>query len=380
MEKSNQKKYTFLINTTPPPRLIKRMDLVKDKFDLYAICWDKGGDEKYDFKRDFCKKEIINIDADNSNPMKRLIPTYKFSQKAYKILDRIKPDLIHVQSYDMLEIATKYKKNNDNKVKIIYEVPDIHRYLTDDKKNFPMNIVSSILKKRENNMLAFVDLMIMTSMKFWEHFDGKYSKDNLVFMPNIPNLELFKDYDKLRVKNQHDTFTVGYIGGLRYLNELKKLVKAMEGLGMNLMMAGFESGTYFKELSETKDFIEYRGKFYYDDEIAELYSKCDCIFSVYDASMKNVRIALPNKLYESIHAELPIIVARDTYLSEVVNEWNVGVAVDHESEEEMRNVLIKLRDDQSFYHSLQENCRKMQSELNPQKNNERLLKRIENLF
>lgn len=98
-------------------------------------------------KRDFCKKEIINIDADNSNPMKRLIPTYKFSQKAYKILERIKPDLIHVQSYDMLEIATKYKKNNDNKVKIIYEVPDIHRYLTDDKKNFPMNIVSSVLKK-----------------------------------------------------------------------------------------------------------------------------------------------------------------------------------------------------------------------------------------
>ena len=58
----------------------------------------------------------------------------------------------------------------------------------------------------------------------------------------------------------------------------------------------------------------------------------------------------------------------------------MGVAVDHESDEEMRNVLIKLRDDQSFYHSLQENCRKMQSELNPQKNNERLLKRIENLF
>ncbi len=380
MEKLKKKKYTFLVNFTPPPRLIKRMDLVKDDFNVFVVYWDKGGEDKYDFKRDFVTKEMIDIEADKSNPMKRLIPTYKFFKKAYESLKKIKPDVIHVQSYDALEVAYKYKKNVDLNTKIIYEVPDIHRYLTDDKKKFPENFVSSILKRRENRMIDYVDLMVMTSMKFWEHFEGKFNKDNLVFMPNIPNLKLFKDYHMLREKNSDRKFTVGYIGGIRYINELKKLVEAMEGMDMNLLMAGFEDGNYFENLSKTKDFIDYHGKFYYDDEIANFYSQCDCIFSVYDASMKNVRIALPNKLYESVHAELPIIVAKDTYLSELVEEWKVGVSVDHNSKEEMRSAIIRLRDDKEFYNYLQENCRKMQDELNPDKNNQNLLKRIKNLF
>lgn len=367
-------KYCFLLNFTPHPRIIKRIDLVREYYETFAIYWDKGEDN-FDFKNDI-KKIKISVKANRNNPIKRIIPTFKFSSLAYEKLKEEKPDFIHLQSFDMLRIAYKYKKKINPNCKIIYEVPDIHKYLTDDKKGFLESIISSYIKSSEKKMLKEVDILIITSMKFWEHFEGKFNKDDMIFMPNIPNPELFKDYEELREENSNRKFTIGYIGGLRYLEELKCLVSAIEDLDVRLLMAGFEDGDYFKKLAEEKDFIEYHGKFYYDDDIARLYSNCDIIFSVYNSDMKNVRIALPNKLYESIIARLPIIVSTNTYLQELVEQWKVGFAVNHRSSEEMREVVIRLMEDKELYKEIQRNEEIAWKELNPAKNNERLLKLI----
>ena len=367
-------KYCFLLNFTPHPRIIKRIDLVREYYETFAIYWDKGEDN-FDFKNDI-KKIKISVKANRNNPIKRIIPTFKFSSLAYEKLKEEMPDFIHLQSFDMLRIAYKYKKKVNPKCKIIYEVPDIHKYLTDDKKGFLESIISSYIKSSEKKMLESVDILIITSMKFWEHFEGKFDKKNMIFMPNIPNPELFKDYEALREENSGRKFTIGYIGGLRYLEELKCLVSAIEDLDVRLLMAGFEDGDYFKKLAEEKDFIEYHGKFYYDDDIARLYSNCDIIFSVYNSDMKNVRIALPNKLYESIIARLPIIVSTNTYLQELVEQWKVGFAVNHRSSEEMREVVIRLMEDKELYKEIQKNEEIAWKELNPAKNNERLLNLI----
>ena len=56
------------------------------------------------------------------------------------LLKNIRPDIIHVQSYDMLETAYRYRKTVDKNCKLIYEVPDIHSYLTENTHPFPVNL------------------------------------------------------------------------------------------------------------------------------------------------------------------------------------------------------------------------------------------------
>lgn len=73
--------------------------------------------------------------------------------------------------------------------------------------------------------------------------------------------------------------------------------------------------------------------------------------------MNNVKVALPNKLYESILCELPIIVAKGTYLSELVEKMGVGVSVSHKDKNELKNVLTKLANDKSYYQSMVESCK-----------------------
>jgi len=128
------------------------------------------------------------------------------------------------------------------------------------------------------------------------------------------------------------------------------------------------------------DFIEYYGKYDYDLEIAKLYGKIDCVFSVYDADMNNVKVALPNKLYEAIYCEIPIIVAKGTYLAELVEEMGVGIAVSHTDVAGLEKALKKLATDIEYYNSLVKACKEHKSEIDMSIYNEQLLNRIERII
>ena len=103
-----------------------------------------------------------------------------------------------------------------------------------------------------------------------------------------------------------------------------------------MMFAGYEEEPQIiYETCKDRTDVDWYGRFNFDEKVAEMYGKCNVMYSVYDADMENVRVALPNKLYEAVYCEMPLIVAKGTYLEEVVNEWGVGVAVDHRSAEEL---------------------------------------------
>jgi hypothetical protein len=105
------------------------------------------------------------------------------------------------------------------------------------------------------------------------------------------------------------------------------------------------------------------GRFDFATQAAALYGKCDAMYSVYDADMHNVRVALPNKLYESVYCEMPLIVAKDTYLAEVVDQWGVGFAVDHRQPQELIALLEQLRDQRIPLEPIVENCRKRKMDI-----------------
>ena len=52
------------------------------------------------------------------------------------------------------------------------------------------------------------------------------------------------------------------------------------------------------------------------------------VLSTYNVIYENVRFAEPNKLYEAIYFEVPIIVSKGTYIAEKVERLKVGFAID----------------------------------------------------
>jgi succinoglycan biosynthesis protein ExoL len=367
----------ILIGFLPTPEVYKRINLEKQFGNVHLICWDRGSSMMQAPIEDGYSAYVIKINA-SRNPLKRLIPYGKFSAAARAALENIQPDLIHVQNLDMLKIACDYKKRSKKRVRIIYEVADLHRLLVDRQSSPVAWAAQKYLRFMDRHLEKQYDLLVLTSMKYYDaYFSDFVAKEKVLYMPNVPDLSAFDSYQK----KDGGAFTVGYLGAVRYKQQMINLIEAAERTGDHLLIAGYEDQPNIIEpMCKGKPNIEWVGRFDFNKQAAELYGKCDVMYSVYDADMHNVRVALPNKLYEAVYCEMPLIVAKNTYLADTVEEWGVGMAVDHKSVDELAEVINELRENKALREHIAENCRKRKAELDLKIYNAQLKDKILRLF
>lgn len=366
----------FVLSHTPNPRMNKRINLLKDNYRTSLVFWNR---ETVDIWRlihtDIESKEIC-IKAAYTNPVKRIIPTCKFALEAIKYLGKINPKCIYTENVDMLAICAIYSFFKKEKPKIIYEIADLNTLIIDEPNGVVRKLLKKIIIYIEKRLCRFVNLLVLTSQKFYDnYFSNFFPKENILVMPNMPNLYPFSSYRR----KSSGVFTIGFIGAIRYKKQMKMLIRAAETCKVNVLFAGAGLDDEIENICKCRPNIEYYGKYDFDTEIASLYEKCDCIYSVYDADLNNVKVALPNKLYETIFCELPIFVAKGTYLADLVENMGVGVAISHTNVVELEQVLQRLSSDKDYYNSFVEACNKHKDKINIEFYNAKLKAAIEML-
>jgi glycosyltransferase involved in cell wall biosynthesis len=88
--------------------------------------------------------------------------------------------------------------------------------------------------------------------------------------------------------------------------------------------------------------IFFHGTFCSPQDLSSVYLLLDISVVCYDANNENVRIAEPNKLYESIFFCKPIIVSKDTFLEKRVKELGVGFSLDASNDDEIVTFISHL--------------------------------------
>lgn len=372
----NRIKTVFILGRYPNPRLKRRINNEKKLGKVALICWDKVSSQRLFYEDPEVDVYPVKLKANGTNPIKRLLPTFIFIVKAKKILKKLSPEIMHVENVDMLVVAVLHSLFRKKKPKIIYEIADLHRLIIDPPKSFIDKIMKKIIIMIEKILCQKIDILIITSDKYYDVYYIKFvDKDKVVFIPNLPDLNAFKNYKK---KNNGE-FTIGFIGGIRYKEQMKLLVDAAKHKA-HVFFAGFAFDNEIQEYCAREENVTIYGKYNYDKEISDIYGKVDCVYSVYNADLNNVKIALPNKLYESIYCELPIIVAKNTYLSEIVEEMGVGVSINHRNKAELENIIKKLSNDKQYYNQLVNACRAHKKKIDISIYNEMLLSKIKSLF
>lgn len=371
----------FVLPYIPNPRMNKRIELLKKTQDVKVLCVRRSSQNIWEPCHTDIEYIIYDIDLPIAKHIfKRVLMSGKFRHSAVKKLKSIEPGLLYVEGFDALCIAYHYKKV-DASVKIIYETADIREEFIESSTSIIKRIITTILKKEEAKRISVVDKLIITSMKFYEsYYKNLIEKQRVLFIPNAPDVSCFSTYKK----KSGGKFTVGFIGGIRYLKQMKMLVDVSERVDCQVLFAG-AGGTNddfmkIKKYCEGKEKVIFTGRYDYKKEIASLYGKVDCIYAVYDASNLNVKIALPNKLYESVYCEIPIIVAKGTYLAEIVNQWGVGVSVSHNDPSDLEEKLKQLIYNTKKYEKITENCKRHKSDIDMNAANAELYAAVEELI
>jgi len=149
----------------------------------------------------------------------------------------------------------------------------------------------------------------------------------------------------------------GSVGTMRGIEKLLEAVKCVKGINAVILGNGVESYlSSLKKLTEEYGIAE-RVFFHPAVPITELWKyvgAADIGMVTIPAAAKSYYYALPNKLFENIQSETPVIVSNFPEMKRVVDQYGVGLLCDPENTEEICACVEKMRIDKAFY----EQCRK----------------------
>ena len=189
---------------------------------------------------------------------------------------------------------------------------------------------------RLKGVLEYIDLKIikssiltiLTSEGFVKyHFNGN-KPHNVCLVENKLNPTVL-DY-KVPPRKQFDknTISIGFVGAPRFDSIYNFIDVYCRTFPQHIFhIFGGPVPTQFETLKKYKNCI-FHGFFHNPDDLPEIYSKIDLVLSTYDTKYENVRFSEPNKIYECMYFETPIIVSSHTFLAEKTNRLGIGYDID----------------------------------------------------
>lgn len=329
---------TVLCSHVPDPRMSKRIrSLSKISSDLSVIYWDRTHGQGFKIE-EFESANCLKLDASNErNFVKRSLESRSLLRRSSRILKERRPEMIYVSGIECMPAARRMKRVCGSH--IVLEIADLPANSYTERFSF----LSKPLEALVNREVSSADSIVITSpyyyIDYYKH-RTRFKEEEVFLFENVPEQSVFSGFKK----KPHDIFRVAFIGGVRYFDSIRTLFEAGKGIdGLEVLIAG-KGPDYERvlELSKTYSNVKITGEYNYKKEIVSLYSEIDLVYAVYNTKGINERLALPNKLYEAIVCEIPIVVSKGTCLELYVKELGVGFLVTDGDVNELRTLFLEI--------------------------------------
>jgi len=312
------KKVVFIINSLQQQRCIKRVnEFISNGYqvDVYGINRNPNGEiPPMDFKF-----QVIASYDESLSYFKRLMLLYK----SLKPIIRKYKDEEVLFFYFMLDIAMICRLLTNKKY--IYEEYDLMQTY----------IRSKCVVKILNWLDRFISrnsLMTITSSEGFIKYHYKDKRPNNIFL--IPNRLNPKIQQHSYSANNYDLhhLRIGFVGFARFESIVHFTKVFAEHFPQHeIHYYGTKSKQF--DIFDSYPNVFFHGVFSNPDDLPRIYQEIDLVLATYDNQYENVRFAEPNKLYEAIYFQKPIIVSKNTFLAEKVQNLGVGFTIDAMNEQ-----------------------------------------------
>lgn len=341
-----QNNLLFFISHQPNPRFIKQINYLAESFNISVIYFNRSTLANLNHNIDKRVKLYEIADILDGNYLHRIAIYLKAIKKIHSLLLQINPKHIIINNIDILFflLLAGYKKES---AQITLEISDLKKY------TFSTNLISKLLRYLDKLILdKYIQKLIVTSPKFYDfYFSHKFHGPVFVLEnkplktmmpPNIP-------------KQYNDKLTIGIVGLLLDGKPHKTLFEyAITHNNIEIVIYG--KGHYEEQAkfySDHYENIHYFGAYDFFKDISHIYSSIDMLYMPYDTTNNdlNINLALPNKLYEAMYFQVPIITSKNTYLSERIEALGIGFSMDCCIIEQLNNILDNFIQNKSRFHT-----------------------------
>ncbi len=327
-------KIIFIVQQLSQPRCIKRIESVIEVGYNYQVFGFKNGlyeNNLNDLKFKINESRIIDK---NYSRFRKIVEYYKFIYKIIKQADE--SDIIYTFGFEIGTIVSFFKKN-----RMIYEEADI------SAARFKNDLIRKALIWLDKRTIKNSILTVFTSNGFKKYLYGEncpFSDKILLLHNKLHNSFLIKTRPSVRKINL-DKINFGFIGLIRYPNTILRFARVVGEFFPNhsFHFWGDAEGDCLSYVDwERFNNIYFHGSFSNPEDLDRVYSEIDINIACYDTNSGNVRIAEPNKLYESIFFYKPLVVSEGTFLEERIKELGVGFSLNSSKDNAIFDFIQKL--------------------------------------
>ncbi len=258
-------------------------------------------------------------------------------------------------------------------------VYDSHELFSEGPELQGRKFVQGFWRKLEDFFLPKIKRSYTVSKSIVDFYDQKY-QNKMGLIRNLPflNRKIVAKNVSFPTKNK----VVLYQGVLNPGRGIKPMIKALHFLNdVDLVIIG-----YGKVEDELKAFVtennmqkrvHFLGRVAHD-ELPNYTVKADIGMVLEEPLGKSFEFSLPNKLFDYIHAELPIVSGNLPEISAIVNRYKVGVVVETYQPKAIAEAINSILNNEQLKKHIKQNQKIAKEELNWEKEKLNLNKYFKN--
>jgi glycosyltransferase involved in cell wall biosynthesis len=240
-------------------------------------------------------------------------------------------------SNDLDTLPANYLVSVLRKIPLVY---DSHEYFTEVPELIDRPKVKKIWEKIESWILPHVKYAFTVSSSIADVYNKKYKVEFKVIC-NFPEYKEQKSTSAKKLNN-----TILYQGALNVGRGIENAIEAMQYVE-NATLQIIGDGDISKKLEllaiEKKviNKVQFIGKIPFD-KLNEYTRNASIGLSVEEDRGLNYQYALPNKLFDYIHAGIPVIVSPLKEMEKIVSEFDLGVVLKENTPQEIAKTIIEM--------------------------------------
>ena len=249
-------------------------------------------------------------------------------------------DIIHCNDINTLPIGIIIKKFYNKDTKIVY---DAHEYETE--MNGLQGMQKKIVKILEKNFIKYVDKTITVSDAIANEYVKLYDIEKPSLVLNTP---MYKELEKKNIfreifKISQEQVIFLYQGSLNKGRGIEVLVDVFRESDINNIIVFMGYGPLEKILQEQAE--KYQNIYFHEavspDILLDYTSSTDFGISTIEDTCLSYHYCLPNKMFEYIMAEVPVIVSNLPEMKKIVIDNNVGVFAKTNTVEGLKEAIVE---------------------------------------
>lgn len=318
--------------------------------------------------------------------LKTLLGMLKYRKKIYSYGLKIKPDIISAHNLFSLSIGYKIKRKIEKKYKkqckIVY---DSHE-LTTEIAGFRQSswFYQLMVERNEKKHIRKSDAVMVVNDSIAKHNYEKYKLKKMPYVVrSIPESKIVMSKHNhfreiLNIKS--DKVILLYQGGIQKNRGIENMVLALNKLNTNfvLVLLGFDVNSMLQKILELAEKNAVKERVYFLQGVSqallpEYSNSADIGLCLNENTSLNQYYCLPNKVFEYINANIPILCSDFPEMAKIVNEYGVGEIVEYNNIEKIVETINNMLEGKR-YLMYKQNMKKAQEDLCWEKEKLRLIK------